>query len=540
MPTNEGATAHTSGAEWPALAAIAGVFALGWALVSPWRDVPVIDDWVYASSVEHLVKTGQLQVSDYSAVYPIAQILWGSLFARVSGFSFGALRLSTIVLAVFGCWAIYFTLRELKVNATLSLLAALTVALSPVYYALAFTFMTDVPFVSVSSVALFFYVSAFVRDRPQRLWWGSLVAVTAYLVRPLALILPVAAAASLMTGQSKRDVRRLLPPLAGAIVVMLALWIGLPRVLGRLPILDQRSERLRYLALVPLKDYAYWDLNLPFIALFPFAPLLLAAVMRGKRAILISIGAVGLMIVLRIVTGAVPSPLPDWQTWSLQDIATRGGLFGGELQPSAWSVRVTPFLRVAGAFVVSAFFVGCVMIRHRELRAARIVVVVGLLYVVAFNLLWFFNDRYYLVLAPTLAYLAAAPLDDDPRVMWIAVPVLFLWGFFGITGVRDVLATNEVVARITRELEADGVPPSDIDAGYTSNGWRLYVHPEHLPANADPRYDVPFITSAGVPRYRIVNVPGPDDEVLRAEALPAAWWQVTDRLYVVRRRTPSP
>jgi hypothetical protein len=35
-------------------------------------------------------------------------------------------------------------------------------------------------------------------------------------------------------------------------------------------------------------------------------------------------------------------------------------------------------------------------------------------------------------------------------------------------------------------------------------------------------------------------VPGPDDEVLRAEALPAAWWQVTDRLYVVRRRTPSP
>ena len=56
------------------LAVVAAPFAIGWVLVSPWQNVPVIDDWVYAWSVEHLLKTGQLRVADISAVYPLPQI----------------------------------------------------------------------------------------------------------------------------------------------------------------------------------------------------------------------------------------------------------------------------------------------------------------------------------------------------------------------------------------------------------------------------------------------------------------------------------
>src|SRR5207244_3527609 len=80
-------------------------FAAGWLLVGPRANVPVIDDWVYAWSVEHLLDTGRLQVLEISAFYPITQILWGALFARLAGFSFVVLRSSTVVLALFGCWA---------------------------------------------------------------------------------------------------------------------------------------------------------------------------------------------------------------------------------------------------------------------------------------------------------------------------------------------------------------------------------------------------------------------------------------------------
>jgi hypothetical protein len=292
---------------------------------------------------------------------------------------------------------------------------------------------------------------------------------------------------------------------------------------------------------VPLKDYALWNINLPFIVAFPFAPLLLASLVRPGRAISIGVVTVVLMIGLRLMLGQLPTPLPDWQTWSLQDLATRGGLLGGDLQPSAWSVHAMPILKVAGSIVVSSLAVGLLAWvfpgsdRSRRPPAARVVLALALAHVLLFNLLWFFNDRYYVVLAPSLAYLAAVPLTGDRRAVWIAAPLLMLWGFISITGTRDMLATNDVVAGLARELEATGVPPSQIDAGYSLNGWRLYAHPENLPPNADRRYDVPFVTSATPTRYRIVNVPGPGEDVLKVVPLPAAWWQVTDRVYVVER-----
>ena len=520
------------GAEWPMLAAIAAVFVLGWLLISPWRNVPVIDDWVYAWSVEHLLKTGELRILDFSSIYPIAQVLWGGLFASIAGFSFGILRLSTVVLAVGGCWAIYLTLRELGLDAVVSLLAALTVALQPVYFSLAFSFMTDVPFVALSSAALYLYVSALARNQPARLWWGGGVALLAFLIRPLGLALPLAAVA----GLSLR--RRPLLPLVTTVAAMVVLWVALPHLLGRLPVADQRVGGLSALLEVPFKDYALWNINLPFIVAFPFAPLLIASLVRPRRAITIGVVAIALLIGLRLALGQLPTPLPDWQTWSLQDLATRGGLLGGDLQPSAWSVRAVPFLKVAGGVVVSSLAVGCVGAWRRVPPAARVVVALALGHVVLFNLLWFFNDRYYLVLAPSLAYLAAAPLAGDRRTVWVAAPLLLLWGFISITGTRDMLATNDVVAGLARELEASGVPPSEIDAGYSLNGWRLYAHPENLrPPHTDRRYDVPFVTSATPTQYRIVNVPGPGEDIVKSVALPAAMWQVTDRVYVVQTRT---
>ncbi len=529
MPTRFGFRA-----EWPALGAIAGVFALGWLLVAPWRNVPVIDDWVYAWSVEHLLKTGELRILDFSSIYPVAQVLWGALFAGAAGFSFGILRLSTVVLATGGCWAIYLTLRELGVDAVASLLAALTVALYPVYFSLAFSFMTDVPFVALSAAALYCYVSAIVRDEPARLWWGGAVAVIAFLIRPLGLVLPIAVVAGLPL--SRATLRRALPPLAVTLAVMAALWAALPHLLGRLPVSDQRVVGLSALLDVPFRDYALWNINLPFIVAFPFAPLLLAALVRPRRAVAIGVGAVVLLIGLRLVLHQMPTPLPDWQTWSLQDFATRGGLLGGDLQPSAWSVRVMPFVKVAGALVVSSLAVGVVASLRRYPPAARVVIALAVGHVLLFNLLWFFNDRYYVVLAPALAYLAVVPLAGDRRALWVAAPLLAFWGFISVTGTRDMLATNDAVAGLERELEASGVPPSQIDAGYSLNGWRLYAHPENLlPPHADPHYDVPFVTSAAPTPYRIVNVPGPGEDVVKMVPLPAAWWQVTDRLYVVRR-----
>src|SRR5262245_5709140 len=77
---------------WLAVSIIAATFAVSWFLVGAAANVPVIDDWVYAWAVEDFFKTHRLHTLQISAIYPIAQTIWGILFTSVAGFSFAVLR----------------------------------------------------------------------------------------------------------------------------------------------------------------------------------------------------------------------------------------------------------------------------------------------------------------------------------------------------------------------------------------------------------------------------------------------------------------
>src|SRR5678816_2140354 len=155
-------------------------------LLHLFANVPLHDDWTYAWSVEHFLETGKLQVLDWSIHYPFAQILWGALFCLPFGFSFSALRVSTVVLSWLGALALYGTLRELGRARHESLIATLVLIANPVFFLLSFPFMTYAPFVSVSSIAFFFIVRAFSRRRPLELWLGCAFGVVGFFIRPVS------------------------------------------------------------------------------------------------------------------------------------------------------------------------------------------------------------------------------------------------------------------------------------------------------------------------------------------------------------------
>jgi 4-amino-4-deoxy-L-arabinose transferase-like glycosyltransferase len=292
--------------EWPALLAIVGVFAAGWWLVGARADVPVIDDWVYAWSVQHLIDTGRLQVLDISAFYPIVQVLWGALFARIAGFSFGVLRVSTLILAVLGCWAVYLTLRELGCRWGTSLLGALALALDPVYFALSFSFMTEIPFVSLSAMALYWYVRAGRRNERAAVWAGCACAVAAFLIRPIGIVLPLALVPTLVwTREWRRALRSHAAPLAVALVVMGTLQWQMPRLLGPLRWAGIREGYLQWWFTIPVGTYVRWNVEALFVAVFPFAPLLLAYATRRRHAIAVGAAAIGLALICRLTLGAL-------------------------------------------------------------------------------------------------------------------------------------------------------------------------------------------------------------------------------------------
>jgi hypothetical protein len=522
-----------------ALAAIVALFATGWLLVRPQADVPVIDDWVYAWSVEHLLKTGRLQVLEFSAIYPLFQIAWGALFARVAGFSFVALRLSTVVLSVFGCWAVYFTIRELGCRRTTSLLGACALALDPVFFALSFSFMTDVTFADLSAIAVFFYVSAVLRERPARLWMGAVASLAAFLVRPIGIFVPlVIVPAILWRRDVVASVRRAALPLAVPLLAMAGLQVVIPRTLGSLDWLAIRADQLKWVSSISLRTYAVWTIRVVLESVFPLATLLLAPLVRWRRLLIVLAVALLLIVPMRRARGEILTPLPDWQTWSLQDIGARA-VIAGDAPVSAWSVRVMPYLRGLGLVVLASLLVLGVqgaITGPRWGRGESVLLTHLLLLLVATHVLWLYNDRYYLVFAPTVAIFGAAALDRDSRAQWVAAAMLVLWAAIGITGTRDLLAFNEACATAARRLEASGVPPWEIDAGYPLNGWRLYAHSENLQPGADRRYDVPFVTSSRKAQYVITNYPPAGANIIQVVPLPRAIWQATRELYVVKRQ----
>ena len=522
-------------AEWLAFAALAAPFILGWLVVSPWQNVPVIDDWVYAWSVEHLVKAGRLQVLEISAFYPIAQILWGGLFARLAGFSFVVLRSSTVVLAVFSCWAVYLTLRELDCRRRTALLGAFALAFDPTFFALSFSFMTEVPFVSFSTIALYWYVRAIRRNESLSLWAGCLFAMAAFLTRPIGIVLPLAPLPALVGRRDWRTIFRRSVPLIITLGVMAALQLEMPRTLGFLDWAAIRQDYLRWWFTVPMTDYLRWNVEVPFILAFPFAPLLLAYVVSWRRAAETLAVAIILAIASRWALGHIVDPLPTGQTWSLRDIAARS-MLDGNIATSSWSMRVTPFLELLGLLIVGALVV--IVIRrllHASEKSERVVFGLAVLQLVCINALWLYNDRYYVVFAPLLAIVGALALDRNRLGQRVAAALLIVWAGIAITGTRDMLAFNGTVLSLTEELEASGIPSWDIDAGYPLDGWRLYAHPDRLPPGADRNSDVPFVTSSQPTHYSITNSPLPKSQILRIVPLDQSSWQATHVLYVVRR-----
>src|SRR5919108_3055797 len=145
--------------------------------------VPLIDDWLYAWSVEHFLQTGAVRILEWSMHYPLAQILWGALFSQLFGFSFAVLRLSPLILAWAGLLAFFLTLREIGIRPLPASLGTLVLLCNPVLFMLSHSFMTDVPFVSVMNGALLYYVRWANRGRTQDLALGSGLATVAFLIR---------------------------------------------------------------------------------------------------------------------------------------------------------------------------------------------------------------------------------------------------------------------------------------------------------------------------------------------------------------------
>ena len=550
--------------EWRAVLILALWFVAVAMAVGVHRDVPVIDDWTYAWSVERLLDGGRIEVLDWSAVYPLGHSLWGAAWSLVLGFSFVTLRLSTLALSLLATCALYLILRELDARPHVALLGALTVAANPVVLLLSSSFMTDVPFVACTLMSLLCYIRAMRRGHARLLWWGGAWACLAFLDRQIAIVTPLAALPLLMPrpgSEPKRSIVLLaLGATWGVMFISSLAMMSLVRPTGEMMKL---VDRLAYVLQIPMTRYLIYNLYILSTMAFYALPALLAmaTVRRLWRRPALLVVTLSLAAIMLGFTGEVPVPLQPTNTWTLIEVGGSRGLINGVL-PTTERRTIEIVLRGVGLL---AFGLALMSLTRPEGRlphstsltsrpvfrrlldamntlsmTPRIPLVIYLIaYLLVANVLWMYNDRYLIVLLPVAVALALGLRQhgaEVPRLAWIAIAI---FASVAVVGTRDALRFNQGVRDSWQALVDSGVRASDIDAGYAWSGWWLYAHPDHLGEGLTVQ-DVPWITSKRRPAYILSKSVLTGYEVVREVAwTDDAPWPGPDRLLILKRRAPS-
>jgi len=553
--------------EWRVMLILVLWYAIAAVAVGAYRDIPVIDDWTYAWSVERLLHDGRLEVLDWSAVYPLGHSMWGAAWSLVFGFSFATLRLSTLGLSLVGCCALYLMLRELQAPPRVALLGALTLAANPVVLLLSSSFMTDVPFVGCTLMALLCYVRAMRRGQVHLVWWGGAWAFAAFLDRQIGLLTPLAALPLLVTRPQGEPMKRsaVLAAIGVTWCAMLVSSLAIMSLVRPTGEMIKLVDRLVWVVQIPVTRYLIYNLYvLSSIAFYALPALLAMATVRRlwrRPALFASMLILG-TIMLGLM-GEIPVPLRPGSTWTLVEVGGSRGLVNGRL-PGPQTTTIEIVLRGAGllAFALALLSLRSAVppswrmfrvasmprpIAGRLLDAVRAIpmtprtplVVYLVAYLLLANVLWMYNDRYLIVALPIVVALALGVRQqhaDVPRLAWVATAI---FATVAVVGTRDALRFNQSVRDSWQALVDSGVRPSDIDAGYAWSGWWLYAHPENL-AKGQTIQDVPWITSKRRPMYILSKAPLDGYDVAREVAwTDDAPWPGPDRLFVLKRRASN-
>jgi hypothetical protein len=490
---------------------IGGVALLFAALVRPFQNAPFVDDWVYAWSVENLLTHGRLQVLNYSDNVNLAQVVWGALACIPFGFSFTALRVSTWLLGIVSLCALYLLLRELEVPRRDALLGTATLAVYPVFALLSITFMTDVPFLSMTLLASVSIVRA-VRTRGTGwLCAAALAACVAVAIRAVGVVAPIAMVLFLVFRRDGwgRARARWLVTLA-PLVVFAVLYSLRAEVFHGGDVGWLRGTTPDRIAL--LREFALPLLPRMLVGTFALAvgvlglallPLSAGCLARTQRpAIGYIAAAIGAVLIVLFASGVgYPLPLAAGGIWSVDELGGSSVLVPDYnprpvSQVLSWTLLMLATVSCAAA--VNAVWRGRGRWGSDAFLLWSVAGHAGLM-----ALTWLVYDRYALVLVP---YAIALVLAARPRIhARVAVGAIAMLALITGFAMRDHLSYNAALWNAVEVLERSGVPERDINGGYMVNGWLQYAHPERAHRNTDGQLDVPWVTTKSDRPYKIAN-----------------------------------
>ena len=123
-------------------------------IVNPFGEFPLNDDWAYSKLINNCLIKGEFKYSNWQAIPGLPQFAVGLAIAKVFGFSFTVLRLTTILITLLMIFIFNTCLNENKIKPILKVFILLTFVFNPLIINLSNTFLPDI-------IQLFFCLLAF-------------------------------------------------------------------------------------------------------------------------------------------------------------------------------------------------------------------------------------------------------------------------------------------------------------------------------------------------------------------------------------------
>ena len=496
------------------LLALGLLWVAGILIVNPMGNFPLNDDWAMGQTVKRLVEGQGYHPIGWTEMSLITHVLWGALFCLPHGFSFNALRCSTLVFSLAGVFAMYALIRHLRPSRTFAFICAVTLAFNPIFFALSNTFMTDVPFTTLVILSALFFVRYLQNEDHADLVLATVFTIAATLCRQLGLCLPLAFAMSFFLKQ-KRQKSSILPavlPLitTSCILVAFQLWLKLT---GRLPTINIQRGRLLTIISHPIRapiNVAYFGWAMLMYLGWFLLPVLVLSNERLKnrtpRARAFVRVILGLFIVASIVRFLIIPHLSRFAEFGVKtlmpvhnNILIPQGIGPASLHDTA-ILRLPNLPALPTAFwlvvtILSIIGAGMLLVKIANLISDSVrpdtfaqtppqnvvpvfFLLVALIYLFPWLLSGFF-DRYLLpITAFCAAFLAiyVAPVKAPSRRRFVvAVGLIAGFWIFSVATTRDYLQWNRTRWKAIDDLLAQkDIKPKEVDGGFEYNGWYLY------------------------------------------------------------------
>ena len=459
--------------------------------VNPLGNFPLNDDWVYGLAVKSILEKGDFRFPSPAHTNLFFQAFWGALFCLPFGFSFTALRFSTLVLGLIGVIATYAVLRQVNAGQKISLLGALLLVVNPLYFGLANSFMTDVPFVALSILSFYFLIRGLKQKSIIKVILGLCLVYINILIRQYAIVILLAFAIAYSVKQRFKLQSIFISSLIFASGILLhKLYQKWLYSTGRTPLIAENImnvQKLDFRNHILMISLIYIGCFIfPVIAIF-FVKNLQEISHRQKTITIFGVSSFFVVVFGRLIQQGKTIPLIEnvLLYFGLGPLTLRDTYLLKINYPS-YSLGLKIFwlmmtaIGVFGALLLLYYLcLALIQIFSESEKWLKVLIISAILiYLFLFGIKYPF-DRYFLFLLPLFMILTVisngyiADQDIGKKITAFALIFIFILGGFTVTATHDYLAWNRTRWQALNDLIEQGITPDYIDGGYEFNGWYL-------------------------------------------------------------------